>query len=337
MNESRIKLVVFLTGKSTAGKTTIAVEVAKRFNSTVIHTDSLYALKGNEDVSIGEEGNKKEQFVKSHPNSEIVIVEGSHVGNSREIEIFKRLLEPEKSVVITLESKEFEQRFQKKYGDRSRENYTIWYDSFYDMEEYSLCAETVEEVFNIIQKTMEDNIYVYQDQIKVEEKLKNLNYNWEGKSVFEIGCNVGRLGDFLRDKLTSYVGVDVKEDMIEIGKQRYGLDLITGDALDYLHIQKDILVSLAVYHHMPDESVRRIFRECKCNEMIFEVPIGDTPNYTKYHLRSKEWYESLVKELYGEVVEIVDSGARNDPINKRIIFICRKLPNNEKGSHNTEL
>ena len=130
-----MKLLVFLAGKSTSGKTTAGVEIARRYNSYIIHTDSFYALPVNSDSPIGEEDKRKSAFIDSHKGflTDITIIEGSHIGNKAEANIYLREFKPEKSVTITLESSEFRDRFKKKYNCEEG-GYVVWYDSFYNTE-----------------------------------------------------------------------------------------------------------------------------------------------------------------------------------------------------------
>jgi len=161
-------------------------------------------------------------------------------------------------------------------------------------------------------------MYIYQDEIKLEQKLKNLP-EITSKSVLDIGCNVGELHKFVKG---DYIGYDIDKSVIEEGKKRYPrLDLRVGDIMDCITIETDLIIALALFHHLDNEKLEKAFELMDCNELIFEVPVG-TKKFSLYHVRSKEYYTDLALK-YFEDVRIVKSGATNDPYNERLIFICK--------------
>jgi SAM-dependent methyltransferase len=167
-------------------------------------------------------------------------------------------------------------------------------------------------------------MYIYQDNVSTpKEKMKNLKYNWKDKSVLELGCNIGKLGVMVKEAgCDSYMGIDISQKMVEIGKERYSLKLEGGDVEDY-DLKADVIVAMALFHRFDDFKLERVIKKMDCEELIFEVPVGDKPDFEKYHCRTEEWYRDLVEKLFGEVIEVVDSGATNDPWNKRRIFYCK--------------
>ena len=175
-------------------------------------------------------------------------------------------------------------------------------------------------------------MYIYQDHIKIEKKLKDFNYDWKGKTVLDLGCNIGLLGKYVNSRgAVGYLGVDTKEDMIEIGKDRYGLELIAGDVGLVLDRSQDfdITIAMALFHHFPDKKFKEVLKKIKSKVLIFEVPVGDNPEWDRYYLRTQMWYSNMVRKLYGNRMEVYQSGATNDPWNKRVIFKCQK--NEERG------
>lgn len=169
------------------------------------------------------------------------------------------------------------------------------------------------------------DVYVYQDKISpTEKKLKNFEFDWKGKRVLELGANVGKLGVYVLEKgAEEYVGVEVDKKMVEIGIDRYDLDLVCMDASNWLDFSYDVTVAMALFHHFKDKKLERLLSKIDSKELIFEVPVG-TNDVGIYQTRTQQDYARMVKKHYGNVVEVVDSGATNDPYNKRTIFYCKK-------------
>ncbi len=176
--------------------------------------------------------------------------------------------------------------------------------------------------------------YVYQDNIIIDEKFKNLDFNWSGKTVLDIGCNIGLLRNYLENYgISSYTGIDHSVEDIEIGKERNPTsDLRIGDLLEYTGYRADVFVAMAVFHHIKEEKLEAFIKKCGAKELIFEVPVGDDQKFINreyenqpiYFLRTEEWYMDLIENNYGTVIDVIESGARNDAWNKRLIFVCKK-------------
>lgn len=175
-------------------------------------------------------------------------------------------------------------------------------------------------------------MYVYQDEVSPpEKKLKNFEFVWSGKSVLELGANVGKLGVYVLEKGASmYKGVEIDRNMVELGIQRYGLDLVCLDVSEYYmqNMSKDynwdVVIAMALFHHFTDEKLEKLLSVINSKELIFEVPVG-TNDVGLYQTRTESKYKNMIRKLYGEVVEIVKSGATNDPYNDRYIFYCKNV------------
>jgi SAM-dependent methyltransferase len=176
--------------------------------------------------------------------------------------------------------------------------------------------------------------YVYQDHIIIDEKFKNLEFGWKGKSVLDIGCNIGMLRFYLEKQgIIEYTGIDHSKEDIRIGKERNpSSDLRVADLMEYTDYQADVFIAMAVFHHIPEEKLKSFIKKCKADELIFEVPVGNDQKFINreyenqpiYNLRTEEWYMELIENNYGTVEDVVESGARNDSWNQRLIFVCKK-------------
>lgn len=169
-------------------------------------------------------------------------------------------------------------------------------------------------------------MYIYQDEVSLpEEKLKNLAFDWKNKSVIELGCNIGKLGLFvLENGAESYKGYETDGEMVRIGIERYGLDIEKENVIESKKkYESDVVVAMALFHHFKDRDLEKVIKKIQAKELIFEVPTGNN-DVGLYQTRDKEYYEELIKETYGSVEEIVESGATNDPYNKRLIYRCKR-------------
>lgn len=168
-------------------------------------------------------------------------------------------------------------------------------------------------------------MYVYQDRVSPpEKKLKNCQYNWSGKDVIELGCNVGKLGVYvLALGAKSYKGYDIDKNMIGIGTSRYTLDLSQDDVIkSQEEYGGDVVIAMALFHHFKEKDLVQVLKRIKSKELVFEVPVGKN-DVGLYQTRTEEEYRKLVEENYGKVIDVVESGATNDAYNKRFIFYCK--------------
>ena len=150
------KLVV-ITGLSCEGKTTMAVELRDRFGYHIIHTDTMYLPIGRKGLScqVGEEDEEKNGLIREHLHmlTETTIIEGSHIGNQKELDIFIRELGFEgKIYIFRISSPHTRERFNAKYKEESEELWVKlndWFIRIYDLKGVHV-VESVEEVIDIL-------------------------------------------------------------------------------------------------------------------------------------------------------------------------------------------
>ena len=83
-----------------------------------------------------------------------------------------------------------------------------------------------------------------------------------GEKVLDLGCGNGRYYELFKDKQISYFGIDNSEKLIEIAQKKYPeAKFQVGDALDlsFPNNYFDKIFSIAVFHHIPSEDLRRQF------------------------------------------------------------------------------
>ena len=167
-------------------------------------------------------------------------------------------------------------------------------------------------------------MYIYQDEVTLpKDKLKNLDFDWKGKSVIELGANIGKLGVYVLEQgAKNYKGYDIDSSMVQIGIERYSLDLEQMD-ITKGEFEADVVVAMALFHHLKEKDLIKVMESIHSKELVFEVPVGSN-DVGLYNTRTLEKYTKLIEKCYGEIVELIESGATNDPYNKRTIFYCRK-------------
>jgi len=89
--------------------------------------------------------------------------------------------------------------------------------------------------------------------------LKNLVK--ENQKVLDIGCGNGRFSELFSDSV-KYIGVDISEKMLAIAKERYPrrkFILFDGLNLPFADESFDLVICIAVFHHLPSEELRQVF------------------------------------------------------------------------------
>jgi 2-polyprenyl-3-methyl-5-hydroxy-6-metoxy-1,4-benzoquinol methylase len=167
--------------------------------------------------------------------------------------------------------------------------------------------------------TVQEFVYSYQDMFPPQDKLKNLEFDWAGKSVIEVGCNIGKLRDYVLNRgAKSYKGYDHKEEYILEGQGRNPLADLKVMKAQKVTGECDVLCALGVFHHMEGDMIAKLLKNVKSKYIIFENPVGEK-KLDPYKVRTKEWYFKLigaksVKEFqYGYSYPI-----------SRVIFVCER-------------
>lgn len=144
--DNRINNLIVITGISSQGKTYISVDLKKRFGYYIIHTDQFYRLnrlKGSEkqNLIVGEESDVKEELLKSYlPDvTETTIIEGSHIGNQKELDIFIKGIKFEGNIYkFIVDSSNIKKQFQSKHKETSKSNWigiNKWFEGIYDLKD----------------------------------------------------------------------------------------------------------------------------------------------------------------------------------------------------------
>lgn len=172
----------------------------------------------------------------------------------------------------------------------------------------------------------------YQHVLPPAKKLRNLDFNWEGKSVLDLGCNIGLVGSYvLANGASDYVGIEYNREFIKEARERNPkLKIYKTDVMEYSRYKSDVTVALAIFQHLDEHKIEKLLTDSKSKEYIIEVPFDsgfgeeEPPAYKGEvrYTRTLGFYEEKIKQFYGGIVEVVASGC---PCKfPRVIFNCKK-------------
>ena len=124
---------------------------------------------------------------------------------------------------------------------------------------------------------------------ELEKVLSDLR---DGDSILDVGCGNGRLIENLKNKSVTYLGVDNSEELIKLASINYPdknfkvLDILK---LETLNQKFDLVISVAVLHHLPSKDLRlQSLEQLKLvcapqGRIIFSVwRLWDNKKYQKY-------------------------------------------------------
>jgi adenylate kinase family enzyme len=139
----KCKNLIIIIGTSCQGKSYIAKQLRDKYGFYIIHTDQFYHPLDREPVKcvVGEENEEKNDFIKKQiPNiTETTIIEGSHIGNQRELDIFVRELGFDGNIYkFEVRSDKLKEQFASKYKENVEEKFIeieSWFNKIYDLKD----------------------------------------------------------------------------------------------------------------------------------------------------------------------------------------------------------
>jgi hypothetical protein len=154
----KCKNLIIITGISCQGKTYISNQLYKKYGFYVIHTDWFYHPLDREPLKcqVGEENKEKNKLIRQQRPmmTETTIREGSHIGNRKELEIFKRELSFNGKVyMFEINSPNLQGQFKNKHKEQSDKNWNDiqkWFNKIYDLKDVVI-VENIEEIINFLE------------------------------------------------------------------------------------------------------------------------------------------------------------------------------------------
>lgn len=160
----------------------------------------------------------------------------------------------------------------------------------------------------------------YQDVITPKEKLKHLSIDLKGKSVIDLGCNIGEVKPYVMNLGASiYMGYDANKDFIDEAIKRHGNSFKHTDILKQKLFKADIVFALGLFHHLSDNEVKQLISKIDCEMLIAESPIlGERK---EYNVRSVNNYKTLLKPY--KIINEIESGFKTPPVLRKILIFKR--------------
>ena len=149
-------------------------------------------------------------------------------------------------------------------------------------------------LWNGLRRLLEDNLRGEKDVVRAELQ------SWQagsGRLVLDFGCGTGEMAPlFPRER---YVGMDVSSIYLAYACRVYGprFQVMDGAALGYADGVFDEALVAGVFHHLPDEAVRRMAAELArvLKPAGRLLVMEDTP--------TRDWWN-----LLGRLIHVVDRG-----------------------------
>ena len=157
----------------------------------------------------------------------------------------------------------------------------------------------------------------YQDVISPKEKLKHLSIDLKGKSVIDLGCNIGEVKPYVMGLGASiYMGYDANEDFINEAIKRHGNSFKHTDILKQKVFKADVVLALGLFHHLNVAEIIQLISKIDCETLIVESPIlGERK---EYNVRSVENYQALLRPY--KLIDEIESGFKTPPVIRKILL-----------------
>jgi ubiquinone/menaquinone biosynthesis C-methylase UbiE len=137
----------------------------------------------------------------------------------------------------------------------------------------------------------------------------------EGRAVLEVGCGPGgNLAEIQKRHPSRLAGCDIAPDMVALASKNIpsaDIRLAEGQELPYADDEFDVVITVTVVQHNPDEIANQMLKEiCRVSRsevFLFEdttKPGPDTGAYRNYHGRLPPWYVDAVTENGFDLVEV---------------------------------
>jgi ubiquinone/menaquinone biosynthesis C-methylase UbiE len=159
-----------------------------------------------------------------------------------------------------------------------------------------------------------------------------------GKDILDIGCSTGTCaGAIVPMDRNRYVGVDIEDGYIRIASNRSTLGrflVMDAKRLQFEDDRFDIVLFMAILHHMDDESIRECLKEVKRVLKNDGIVLVAEPVFTEgsflsnlllsldrgRYLRSKDGYRKLFDGF-----KVIKEGYFRFSLHRSCAFVLRKV------------
>jgi shikimate kinase len=150
--------IIYITGETAQGKTTLAKQLSGYLNAPVIQTDHCYNYmhfcekteKSRMYLNTIHHNKNKEFFYKvlihHYPKEKTLIFEGASLASERERKFIESIFKPKKTMLFLLTSEDWVERSIKKHGQEPSEWYKNWFKSISNLEQ-AIKVKNIKELF----------------------------------------------------------------------------------------------------------------------------------------------------------------------------------------------
>jgi adenylate kinase family enzyme len=152
--------LIYITGETAQGKTTLARKLSKAIHAPVISTDKAYNYMSKRENTpesktylntIHHNTNKINFYIclkTAFEDEKIIIFEGASLASKKERIFLEKIFNPTKTKLFLLQSEKWNERSLKKHGQPPSDWYKNWFNSIADLSN----AITVKDLKCIVEK-----------------------------------------------------------------------------------------------------------------------------------------------------------------------------------------
>lgn len=319
------KHIIYVTGITASGKTTVGRLLAKRYGYEFLEADKFYDWYGiysntqRYDLLTDPKYRDWKLRKKKFPNTEDMDKWKSHFWSFM-------LNKDRKGYVI--EGATLGSRFERTHIEQGNnvESYMLHIDLPYEkwLKQHiqkhggGATQHRYEELKRIYEVDKPDWYYhitdleqikeplIYQRKGFTDKKWRDLNVNVSGKRVLDIGCNAGWFGDYaVKEGASSYLGIDTAWKEYEEARNNHKGKFLLWRAEDIDKLQQDfdIIICASTLHYIKGKE--GFIKKCseKASKLILEVPVEDdreNARLVKYSPKHS-YYKPTIKWVLGNL------------------------------------
>lgn len=187
-------------------------------------------------------------------------------------------------------------------------------------------SQQVKAFYNERAKILKDSLSTVNLQTDAEASLKRDLYEKEhiipklqlsiSDKVFEFGCGFGRFAEALTEKVGSYLGVDISEELVKIAKSKFkqhaDFKFFEGDIsclqknLDLLENSYSLLMAMGVLMYLNDDEVQELLKLfCKISAPSTRIYIRESVTLIPERLTLNGFWSENLQQSYTAIYRTI--------------------------------
>lgn len=155
----KCKNLIIITGMSCQGKSYIARQLGDKYGFYIVYTDWFYSPLGKKGLTCeaGEESEEKNKLIREQIPmlTETTIIDGSHIGNQKELNIFVRELGFNGNIYkFEVRSDKLREQFAGKYKENVEKKFVeieSWFNKIYDLRDV-VVVKSADDIVNFLKE-----------------------------------------------------------------------------------------------------------------------------------------------------------------------------------------